>query len=107
VRLGEEARREASARVADSERLADEMLADARAVSAGLRQLGSTLQDQAERILRDVQAGHKRIRGDLRTVSGGGSSSSASDDRPSRSRRGGPFDDLEVPSWAEGPGSGS
>jgi hypothetical protein len=81
------------------------MLADARAVSAGLRSLGRTLQDQAERILRDVQAGHKRIRGDLRTVSGSSSSSSAADDPAPRSRRGSPFEDLDVPSWAEKPGS--
>jgi hypothetical protein len=77
------------------------MLADARAVSAGLRQLGATLQDQAERILRDVQAGHKRIRSDLRTVSG--SASSSASDEALRSRRASPFEDLDVPSWAEGP----
>src|SRR5581483_4929813 len=108
VRLGEEARQEAAARVADSERLADEMLADARAVSAGLRSLGRTLQDQAERILRDVQAGHKRIRSDLRAVSGGvggpGADSASADDRPRGRRGGSPFDELEVPRWAEGPG---
>jgi hypothetical protein len=81
------------------------MLADARAVSAGLRSLGRTLQDQAEKILRDVQAGHKRIRGELRTVSGSSGpaapASVGNEGRPPR-RGSSPIDELEVPSWAEG-----
>jgi cell division septum initiation protein DivIVA len=103
VRLGEEARREAAARVADAEQAAEDMLADAKAVSAGLRALGRTLSDSAEKILRDVQTGHKRIRGDLRTVTGTSSSPAAEPEsrRPSRRAGGGVFDDLEVPSWAE------
>jgi hypothetical protein len=88
--------------VADAEQYADEMLRDARAVSAGLRQLGATLQDQAEKILRDVQAGHKRIRGDLRTVTG---SSAPMSEESTRAVRSSPFEDLDVPSWAEKPSS--
>jgi cell division septum initiation protein DivIVA len=49
---------------------ADEALADARAMSHGLRRLGEVLGEQADRILRDVQAAHKRLSADLRVASG-------------------------------------
>jgi hypothetical protein len=71
ARLGEQAQAEAAERVAVAEKAADEALADARAISSGLRRLGQTLEDYAERILRDVQAGHRRLRGDLRIAGGG------------------------------------
>jgi hypothetical protein len=90
------------------------MLAHARAVSAGLRQLGLTLGDQAETILREVQAGHRRLRAELRAVTGRSGDSGAERDRPrssglfsesrersERSSSSGVFDELEVPSWAE------
>jgi cell division septum initiation protein DivIVA len=56
--------------VAGAQRAADEALADAHAMSHGLRRLGAVLGDQAERILRDVQAAHKRLSADLRVASG-------------------------------------
>ena len=111
MRLGEEARREAGERVDEAERLADEMLADARAVSNGLRQLGKSLGDQAETILRDVQTAHRRIRADLRAVTGSSPSPSSPPSyeedtmAPRRSARPSVFEDLDVPSWSE-PASG-
>jgi cell division septum initiation protein DivIVA len=128
-RLRDQARRDAQERVAAAEKAADEALSDARAISAGLRGLGQSLEEHAERILREVTAGHRRLRGDLRIASGGSateaprratppssssssSSSSASSasspsqrpaSRPPRedrpARRGTPFDDIDVPDW--------
>ena len=116
ARLGQQAQEEAAERVAIAEQAADEALADARAISSGLRRLGQSLEEYAERILRDVQAGHRRLRGDLRIAGGSpaapgertrpsGSDESrgaAAEAAPSRSggRRGpNPFDDIDVPSW--------
>jgi hypothetical protein len=62
------------------------------------------LQDQAEKILRDVQAGHKQIRGELRTATGSSSGVGPSEE-PSRAGRPSPFEDLDVPSWAGKPSS--
>ena len=106
--------------MADAERAADEALADARAMSAGLRRLGETLSRHAEEILRDVQTGHRRLRSELRVASGGGSASSAEasparaereprstsgPSLPRSARRGGerrpPFDDIDVPEWVQ------
>ena len=108
-KVREDARREAAERVAAAEKAADEALADARAMSSGLRRLGQTLEEHAERILRDVQAGHKRLRGDLRVVSGAPAAEPverrrgprAADDPPTgpRSRRANPFDEIDVPDW--------
>src|SRR3954471_15319271 len=63
-RVRDEAQSAAAERVALAERAADDALADARAMSGGLRRLGATLEDYAERILRDVQTSHRRARGD-------------------------------------------
>ena len=111
---------EAAERVAVAEKAADEALADARAISSGLRRLGQSLEGYAEQILRDVQAGHRRLRGDLR-IAGGGSpatpgerarragaaaetgepaaASGAEGGSAPRGRRSGPFDEIDVPSW--------
>src|SRR5215208_2511328 len=78
TRMADEAQGQANERVAAAEKAADEALADARAISGGLRRLGQSLEEYAERILRDVQAGHKRLRGDLRIASGGPASPSES-----------------------------
>jgi hypothetical protein len=117
ARLGQQSQTEAAERVAVAEKAADEALADARAISSGLRRLGQSLEDYAERILRDVQAGHRRLRGDLRIAGGGPPATPgerarrAEPDRPSDtpsenapSRRAGrrganPFDDIDLPSW--------
>jgi hypothetical protein len=120
ARLGEQAQAEAAERVAVAEKAADEALADARAISSGLRRLGQSLEDYAERILRDVQAGHRRLRGDLRIAGGGAPATpgerarraesadapepavQAASERPAEStsrRRANPFDDIDVPSW--------
>jgi hypothetical protein len=121
ARLGQQAQTEAAERVAIAEKAADEALADARAISSGLRRLGQTLEEYAERILRDVQAGHRRLRGDLRIAGGGAPATpgerarrAATDDvreslpgttpgpapGPGSPRRGAnPFDDIDVPSW--------
>jgi hypothetical protein len=116
--LGEQAQTEAAERVAVAEKAADEALADARAISSGLRRLGQSLEDYAERILRDVQAGHRRLRGDLRIAGGGPpatpgerarraqveQTADADAEEPaatSRARRRGanPFDEIDLPSW--------
>lgn len=104
-------------RVAAAERAAAEVLEEARALSGGLRQLGRALEEQAERILRDVQAAHRRMQADLRVGPEDRAPSSApadepvDRDRPARRRRsqtrageaGGqrqnPFEELDVPSW--------
>jgi len=106
IKLGEDSRKEATERVAEAEKAADEALADARAISGGLRRLGQSLEDYAERILRDVQAGHRRLRGDLRIASG---SPATPGERARRSEpstrgtpssgRGSPFEEIDVPEW--------
>jgi hypothetical protein len=125
IMLGEDARQEAErlrlqtqraleGRTAAAERAAAEVLAEARALSGGLRQLGRSLEDQADRILRDVQAAHKRMQADLR-VSSGVDAVPAADHPPTPAResslrppeheplprraRANPFEDLEVPGW--------
>ena len=66
ARILEIARKEADTRVVKAREAADEALAAAEAISTGLRRLGESLEGQAERILRDVQAGHRRLMSDLR-----------------------------------------
>jgi len=77
--------------------------------------LGQSLEDYAERILRDVQAGHRRLRGDLRIAGGGppatpgerarradAEAESAAEAAPARGssrRRANPFDDIDLPNW--------
>src|SRR4051812_28594642 len=63
--LREETARQVEARVAAAQEAAAQVLAEAQTLSSGLRQLGSSLQNQGERILRDVQAAHKRMQADL------------------------------------------
>jgi hypothetical protein len=117
--LGKQSQTEAAERVAVAEKAADEALADARAISSGLRRLGQSLEDYAERILRDVQAGHRRLRGDLRIAGGGapatpgerarraapaGNGEAApSQPQPSGTGRRGanPFEEIDVPAWVE------
>jgi hypothetical protein len=114
--LGKQSQTEAAERVAVAEKAADEALADARAISSGLRRLGQSLEDYAERILRDVQAGHRRLRGDLRIAGGGPPATpgeqarrAQADERPEATaepsptrrtgRRANPFDEIDLPSW--------
>ena len=99
LKLGEESRKQATERVAAAEKAADEALADARAISGGLRRLGQSLEDYAEKILRDVQAGHRRLRGDLR-IAGGGAPATPGE-RARRASRGSALEDIDVPSWVE------
>lgn len=117
-RVREETRRAVEGRVAGAERAAAEVLQEAQALSGGMRQLGRALEEQADRILRDVQAAHRRMQADLRVQSGGDLAPPAAPDRPARRsaedeeppteapsrRRSGsnPFDDLEVPGWTRG-----
>jgi hypothetical protein len=118
-RLRDDSRREAAERVVGAEKAADEALADARAVSGGLKRLGQALEEHAERILRDVQAGHKRLQADLRVAARGPGSSSSEEpaprrrapesgasatERAPRSARRRPFDDIDLPEWVAGDG---
>ena len=86
-------------------------------LSGGLTQLGRSLESQAERILREVTAAHKRMQADLRIQSGGSDAPAAappaeepSIERPRTSverpeprtpsrMRANPFSELDVPSW--------
>ena len=109
LKVTEEARKKAAERIEAAEKAADDALADAKAISNGLRSLGAVLEQQAEILLRDVQAGHRRLRAELRVASGagpGGGSALEGESRPAasggRRRRGSgdsPFSDIEVPSW--------
>ncbi|MEX2196291.1 MAG: hypothetical protein WD844_13480 [Thermoleophilaceae bacterium] len=111
IQLGEDARKEADVRVADAQRAADEALDEARAVSRGLRQLADALTDQAGRILREVETGHRRVTSELRAPTRGGPrpERSEGEERPPAPRRTAgkpslenPFDELEVPGWLGG-----
>ena len=125
AQIRERTERAVQGRVAAAEKAAAEVLAEARALSAGLQQLGRSLQGQAERILRDVAAAHKRMQADLRVGAGSGADDpprplSSPARGPAREEgsevepgagpparrfvhggrpRANPFDDLEVPSW--------
>ena len=120
--LNERTERAVQGRVAAAEKAAAEVLEEARTLSGGLKQLGRSLESQADRILRDVSAAHKRMQADLR-IGGGAlepapdreppsrtepapSRDSAPDEErsggeaiPPRRRGANPFSDLEVPSW--------
>lgn len=110
MKVREAARAEAAERVSAAEAAADEALADARAISSGLRRLGQSLEEYAERILRDVQTGHRRLRADLRVSNEGpsspgesvrrGSAARPPAERAPRARQGeNPFDEIDLPSW--------
>lgn len=108
----ERARKEAAARIREAQEAADEVLAEAKAVSTGMRQLANLLTVHAERILRDVANSHRTISADLRAASRDEPSSAATEEpaaggaspsaRPRRPAGGGnPFADLEPPDWVE------
>ena len=96
-------------RTASAEKAAADVLEEARALSGGLTQLGRSLESQAERILREVTAAHKRMQGELRIESGGSLApaeeplaAEAPGERPPRrlsGRRANPFNEIDVPSW--------
>ena len=116
-RVREQTRRAVEGRVAGAERAAAEVLTEAQALSGGLHHLGRSLEEHADRILRDVQAAHRRMQADLRVQSGDELPASSSSrtphpaaepeppprEAPPRRRGDGtsanPFDDLEVPGW--------
>ena len=129
--IREQTRRQIESRVAEAEEAAARVLEEARTLSSGLRQLGGSLQSQGERILRDVQAAHKRMQADLRielpepeprprdreTGRGGSSDSHATPEERAALERAAselregtrrparppqnPLDDLDVPRWVE------
>ncbi len=124
----EQTRRAVEGRVAGAEKAAAQVLLEAETLSGGLHQLGRALGDQADRILRDVQAAHRRMQADLRVESGDDlpATSSARPREPAGQREGpanretagarraagevpapargrtNPFDELEVPGWSSG-----
>jgi hypothetical protein len=118
VRVSDEARERAAQRVQGAQEAADEALAEARAVTTGLRRLGESLSSQADRILRDVQAAHRRISAELRVGPAPAAAPEPEEaellravqagerarrsERPRESRgRGNPIDDFDVPNWVE------
>ncbi|MBA2506639.1 MAG: hypothetical protein H0V29_11955 [Thermoleophilaceae bacterium] len=111
IALGEDAKKEAAELVKAAQEAADDSLSEARAISAGLRQLGEALNDQAARILHDVQASHQRMQAQMKAPLGRGSDA-IPPSRPGGRRRstppadpsprgGSPFEDLDVPGWVE------
>ncbi|MDQ4047954.1 MAG: hypothetical protein M3131_01015 [Actinomycetota bacterium] len=66
ARIREQSQRAVDGRVAAADKAAGDVLEEARALSAGLRQLGRSLEDHAERILREVTSAHRRMQADLR-----------------------------------------
>jgi len=70
AQLRQKTQRAVDGRVAAAERASAEVLEEARALSGGLHQLGKSLEEHAGRILRDVQAAHKRMQADLRVGAG-------------------------------------
>lgn len=70
TRLRHQTERAVQGRVAAAEKAAADVLQEARTLSGGLQQLGRSLESQADRILRDVSAAHKRMQADLRISSG-------------------------------------
>lgn len=115
--IRDETRRAVQGRVAAAEEAASQVLEEARALSSGLRQLGETLSDQGARILREVQAAHRRMQGDLRVgqdLEAGAEAGSRGRVSPirgqagARSGRGGRSrsgrrDDFDLPSWVDRP----
>jgi Skp family chaperone for outer membrane proteins len=102
IKINEIARKEADERIARAQQAADQALDEAQAISAGLRQLGASLEGQAERILRDVQTGHRRIMDELRVDPVRREEPRGGADEPPRPRRSGagnPLADIEPPSW--------
>ena len=68
ARIREQTQRAVEGRVASAEKAAADVLEEARTLTSGLRQLGKSLEDHAERILRDVTAAHKRMQAELRVA---------------------------------------
>ena len=107
MRIAEIARKEADERIKGAEEAANEVLAQAQVISGGLQQLAASLEGQADRMLRDVQAGHRRMLEDLRPPAPGRSiDGGAEEPRPTRPPAGrpgpNPLGDIDVPSWVEG-----
>jgi len=72
--VADKARRAQGEQTASARQACADVLAEAEALSAGMRRLGETLGSQAERMLRDVQAAHRQMQADLRV---GGASAGA------------------------------
>jgi hypothetical protein len=115
AQIRDQTRRAVEGRVAAAEEVAAEVLAEARTLSSGLQRLGELLGDQGERILREVQAAHRRMQADLSVARPEGESrreplpprreaATPRLDRPRRPARRNPIEDLDVPGWVE-PGS--
>ena len=114
----EAARKEARERIKEAQQAADEVLAEAKAVSSGMHQLAHLLTTHAERILRDVTNSHRAISADLRAAGRtepvvtdeerapdepaepDGSTPGRRRRRPGAGREN-PFADLEPPDWVE------
>ncbi len=94
--LREKTRRASEEQTAAAKKASAEVLSEAQALSAGLRRLGESLGSQAERILRDVQAAHRRMQADLRVESGAGAP--AGSDIPEFSPTSPPTESLPVAS---------
>jgi F0F1-type ATP synthase membrane subunit b/b' len=103
VRVAEIARKEADQRIETAQQAADEVLAQAEALSNGLHQLAASLEGQAGSLLRDVQAGHRRLTGDLRIAGGPPEPTRTEPARSERRDAASALEDLEIPTWAEGP----
>ena len=84
--IREQTQRAVEGRVVAAEKAAAEVLEEARALSGGLRQLGRSLEEHADRILRDVTAAHKRMQADMRIGPGSASAEPREPAAPARAR---------------------
>ena len=68
AQIREQTTRAVQGRVVAAEKAAAEVLEEARTLHNGMRRLGDLLSEQAERMLRDVQAAHRQMQASLRVA---------------------------------------
>jgi hypothetical protein len=105
--IREQTRRAVEGRVDLAEERAAAVMKEAETLSTGLRRLGDALSEQGGRILRDVEAAHRRMQADLQVSAGDEREPSRrpraartpSDGGRERAGRTNPLEDFEVPRW--------
>jgi colicin import membrane protein len=107
AQIREQTQRAVEGRVSDAEEKAARVMEEAETLSKGLRRLGETLGEQGGRILRDVQAAHRRMQADLKvaapdpeeTLRRARSARTPADGGRERARGSNPFEEIDVPGW--------
>jgi vacuolar-type H+-ATPase subunit E/Vma4 len=109
AQIREQTQRAVEGRVADAEEKAARVMEEAETLSKGLRRLGEALGEQGGRILRDVQAAHRRMQADLqvaapdpeetlRRARSARTPADSGQERVGGGRRN-PFEEIDVPGW--------